>query len=873
MLGTAAPVKDEAEHLDRLSSDLAHPEFATREKATEQLWKMGVSALPKLRELARSVDPEQAVRARELVRKIELGVFPDSDPELLSIITRYPTATASEKSTLIRELQNRRAWRQMLKLYQEETNEAVIKQYLSTMQRIAVFAAREKLSEGDKQDALELLRLAPRTPSALMAEAHFHRVEGTLEQELELFRNEEGKSAADWRMALHRASGNMEAALANVDGAKQPELAAALAALNGDPIPWLQMRSQISEDDNSRRLSHQSRSLYARLAMDRWSGNAMNPEDFRKLTEMQENRSSQYRRVARTALFMLGANKTAEKSLLKDAPMKAAHYFLMHERVEEALQIMGHSIKKPCTEDWVREQLKGMNEDAFNDFDDSKEVQALCLMAGFLESRGLHDLAFECYRTPVLEFAQHEKPAFLDFVMKLFNDNAGFLPAPRLAIQLSVAWANDDEERWDQLTDAFWAGDDDSHEWWKLLGEIDPKVSRKKRLELVLVLQRRLPGEAGERTKWQDLIWKHYQKQAGEEKDDILRRLVDLAFNTGDVELGEKVWPIMPEDMRNSYFWRQQIAHLSARDNWKAVCEVLLEQVAMMEDKDQSTINPAFHAYAAAALRRAGRLKEAQEHDYKADLLCLGDSQMAMQIALAYAFGDDYERSRIWWARAAQSAEPKSSTFSISVGAFAESILFDPSSWSLVASLNEVAACESIDGSYYDMELPLASMRLRLKSDVCRALSRLEEDKRAAINVLEVSHRNYTTDGVLADFFFPVLRKADLIKEHDLWFSQSWASFTKVIETFPKSVNTKNTAAWFASRAQRQLDEAESHLRKALQKFPEQPAYLDTMAEIQFAKGKRKQSVEWSRKAILLAPADTELRRQYYHFRFDPLPK
>ena len=124
----------------------------------------------------------------------------------------------------------------------------------------------------------------------------------------------------------------------------------------------------------------------------------------------------------------------------------------------------------------------------------------------------------------------------------------------------------------------------------------------------------------------------------------------------------------------------------------------------------------------------------------------------------------------------------------------------------------------------------------------------------------------------MADFFFPAVRQAGLIQDHDRWFSRSWQAFGQVLKQFPESANSQNTAAWFASRAQRQLDEAEAQLKKALKKYPEQPAYLDTMAEIQFARGKRKDAVKWSRKAILLAPTETELRKQFHHFRHDPMP-
>ncbi len=871
----AAPLKDTALlSVEQLARELNDDVYSVREKATEQLWYHGTSALPRLREMMRSKNPEEAIRARELVRKIEMGLFPDTDPNLLAIVEAYPDALPSEKDRMIRELQNRRAWRQMLKLHQEENNPMVRKQYLDTMQRIAVYAARERLSKGEHDEALELLKLAPNTAQSLLALAHYHRVAGSLPTELREAAARKDSQSASWRLALHRAAGNMEGALLEVDADKTPLLAAALAALNGDPLPWLQMRSSDTRENASRRENAESRSIYARLASDRWKGNQMDPTDLGKLMKMRDNRSSQYRRVARSAFFMLGEHQTAEESLIDDAPMMAAYYLLLLERLDEALKLLGTSIEEPCSEAWVDERLKSLDEDAFENFDDSDKVHSLTLMAGFLESRGMHELAFKCFRDPCLDFAKREKRAFLNFMMKLFNDNESFLPAPQLAIRLSAEWAKDNDERWGSLTDAFWAGDDDSYEWWRLLGKLDTEASRAKRLEVVLMLVRRLPGEKGERQRWIELAWKRYvNTKDREEKEDLLRRLVSLAFSSGDIELSEKVWDLRPEDMQASYFWRQQVSHLSARGKWDAVCKILLEQVKMMEEKQGASINPAFHAYAAAALHRAGRINEAKHHDYMADLLCLGDSSMAMQIALAYAFGEDYERSRLWWARAAQCTDPAGNMFPKAIAAYADSLLMEPSGWNLVAALNEVASCENIEANYYEPEVPLTYMRMRLKADTYRALCRLNSDRRAALAILEKSHQNYISDGVLADFFFPVLRLAGLTEDHDRWFELSWKHFSHVLANFPDSANTLNTTAWFASRAQRRTKEAESFQKKALAIIPDHAAYIDTMAEIQFAMGKRKDAMVWSQKAIMIAPDETELRQQLHHFRTDPLPK
>ncbi|MFZ9937369.1 MAG: hypothetical protein ACO3JG_09975, partial [Luteolibacter sp.] len=168
-------------------------------------------------------------------------------------------------------------------------------------------------------------------------------------------------------------------------------------------------------------------------------------------------------------------------------------------------------------------------------------------------------------------------------------------------------------------------------------------------------------------------------------------------------------------------------------------------------------------------------------------------------------------------------------------------------------------------------QIPL--MRLRLQSDTARALSRLADDRAGSLALLARCHRIFATDGSLADFFFPALRQAGLIEEHDAWFRKSWQHFQQVIAKYPESENTLNTAAWFATRSLRELDAAHQLVRKALAMNPRQAAYLDTMAEYQFARGRRAEALEWSAKALDAAPEDTLIRRQHERFRSGVFPR
>jgi tetratricopeptide (TPR) repeat protein len=252
------------------------------------------------------------------------------------------------------------------------------------------------------------------------------------------------------------------------------------------------------------------------------------------------------------------------------------------------------------------------------------------------------------------------------------------------------------------------------------------------------------------------------------------------------------------------------------------------------------------------------------------DTLTLGDPAIAMRIGNGYAYGCDYQRAAEWWARAARESAPDSGEFALALKFHSDELL-EQGNWKETAAISEVL-CRIYAGSEFRWSSPLPFMRQRLEADSTRALAGLAGHREESIALLERCHRDFASDGSLADFFFPALRKVGLMREHDRWFDETWSIMTAVIQRFPDSDNTRNTAAWFASRARRKLDLAEQYLTVALAANPYQSAYLDTMAEIQFAKGDRKKAIEWSKLAVNFTPEDQQLRRQQDRFRNAPLP-
>lgn len=850
--------------MESLLRGLADESFRVREDSTRELWEMGEAALPALRDASSSADPEQAIRSREVMRMIELHITPETDPSVIKLVELYATATAGEKTALMGRMRGKRAWRQMLKLYASETDAEVREKLQTTMRAVSLKAARERLMLKDAVGAREFLEMGPADSQGLMALADFHRSHGSLQRELEKAAAGKDLRAAEWRLALQRAAGNPDAAQREATTAGKGEIAALMAALVGDPLPFLR-------HIETRREEMPVSALYAGIAADRWQSKLPRPGILEPLNRMLQSRHHDERGSSLNALLLLGEAHVAEAALVKNQPLVAFRYFEALERIPEALSALGLDPKAPDFNVWVKNAIgELLIEDVAEQTEVSDRAQELVALANFLERRGLHAVAEQAYGDALAAIAGEDSNAFVDFLDDLFGGRESTSGAPHLASKIGVAWAGTDEKRWYEVVMAAFGDDDRARYWWDWLAEVRPAADNRERLDAMLALFRMGPDPGCLADKWLGLIWQAVDAAPPAEREVLVGQIYELAFDTGDVITALRAWDELAPAARDQVFWGLQIFFLSAVERWDDAVDLILKQISAITEADQEP--PAdLHAFAASALRAAGRDEQAQEHDQWAEHLALGSAAISIRIGKGYAYGRDYQRAAEWWARAAMQAEPDSEELIESIKLHSD-VLLEQQKWQEAAATAEVIAA-MYSGSEYQWSNQLPLLRQRLQADTSRALSRLTTDRAGSLALLEKCHRNSATDGALADFFFPSVRSAGLLKEHNAWFLSTWEKIEEVIENYPASDNTRNTAAWFAARAMRMLNAAEDHLTEALRINPNQSAYLDTMAEIHFARGHRAKALEWSQIAVIHSPADTLLRRQHERFRSEPLPR
>jgi hypothetical protein len=854
----ATPILDEQQARQYIL-ELSAAHYTTRELATRKILELGDAALPLLESLKYGDDPEQAFRVREIISKIELRIYKDKDAELISLIDRYKGSAVEGKTAVLVQLGEKRAWWQILKLFSQEKNENVQSRHQEWVGLIAVTAARECIEQGDARGARDFLEMAPSDRHGLLALADFHRSQGSLSLELARAKKTEGPKSKAWQLAMHAAAGNLveanEAALSVGD----EKNSALLSALLGDPIPWLKK----SPFDQNRQLYP----YYSELAARRWSERSLSEDDLEPLILATESKNSNERENSLGALFLLGQPRRAEAAYARDFPTLAFSYFESQQRIPEALSSIGLDPQNPDYTTWVAQKFTHLNQSENPQSKrDQDVIRDLVYLALFLESRGEVDLCDRIFLPPLAELAASDSDKFTDLLRSLcvgFGRESG---APLTALHSAVAWAGEDDARWERLLRETIGGQDEIYEIWTELARLDPTATHAARFEglLALVNLHKDPDLIHER--WMELFWKDLAKTPVEERDRPLTRMQFLLDLKPDAQASLLLWAHLPETHRK-LAKSSHLHDLLARERWGDAADLFLEEIKQVTSSPHE-IQPAIHAYAASSLRRAGREKEALIQDRLADQLALGHD--ADKIAVGYQYGGDYRRAAIWWQRAVIQSEPTSPEFENALEQHLAHLI-ENQDWQKAASVAEIKAqMGAVAGS--EGSFPLKHLRLRLTADFCRALSLLKKDRAGSINLLNACYQLCPTDGSLADEFFPALLQAGLKTELEKWFEPTWKTLRAVTERYPNSDNLLNVAAWLASRAQTHLPESEQFLKKALALNPQQSTYLDTMAETHFAMGNRAKALGWSCQSLNFMPKDPQILRQYERFKSAPLP-
>ena len=854
----APPSADEIAAMIKALGDESH---AARQEATSQLWQLGVDVLPDLKKASEGADPEAADRANELVFYISAGVLFDSSEEVKELVIKYANGDLKTKFSVIKRLNKLGNWKQLLYLAQMEKDPVVRNKLSKIMIATASRAAQEAVVAGDLELAEEMLQLSGGSQQAMVVRAWFYCRQGKFDAQLEMAKSMSEKRASEWRLALYRAHGDLNDAIREAKNLGLTKLVATLQVLAGDPRPWLNLHTQNVQQDAISLLG-------AQIQMAKLSGDKKKADEMvRELTRMATSDEDSGRVISNLAAN--GYQGEALALLEKFDVDFAFEYYDSIEAPQRALaQLNIPKDAKPPYTDWVKEFTRQVIED-----EDKNLYNRLLMLASFLVRHGEGEHAMAVLEPMMTALEDNGSDVWFDLIGKMPNFELG-----AQAVTLIEKRGNEDGEA-DLAIKKLLGTSTATKHLWGVFKKRNGQDLAKSLHEMALLAGLREDPENETDAIHQALLAEATDLLA-QDKKERYSALFSFAIMRHEIATASRMVDGIVEANEP---WRKTKLFLDATlQRWKKVEPVY---AATEQDFPGDYFNLVKWS---CVLRKLGSEPKAKDALGHALLLTMGNVSELNKIGLELANAGFKDDAVSLWKKTAMMAPVDGTSYDVALVYLANtgSEYRGKNQWRQAASIAEVYSRFTMRGRSGSAVMSILNARFR--ADFYLGMFLLENGQRdEALAMLDSSQKLNPGSGSLADDFFPILRKAGVTRQYNQWFEASFQHLEAACKAFPKAHNSHNTTAWLAARAMRRLDDALRHSQKATSLRPTQGAYLDTMAEIWFAKGNRKKAIKWSNKAIdaCISHAQgfprnegqvlmnySELKKQLERFEHDPLP-
>ncbi len=845
--------------VDDLFKQLRSPDFQKREEAMEKIWELGDQTLPYLSKLTGDQNPELAARAASVRRKIQSGLRPDTPKEISDQIEKYFSSERRGKLQVIRKLTELNAIPYLMRLLQIE-DDADLKPFLrDTVARGLPRMLLSALEEERLDDVRELLHVGRDYRSYLRCGTFFLH-QGELEAEIARLKELDDEASRQRYLAYLRVKGDVPLLVRESQRLGDRVSEATGELMLGNLAPTFQLVKA------SERVKGVDR-FYLNWAIARNGGDEKEIESARASIIAEAKKDPQNTRSILN-LMRIGEPKIVEEIIETSERWDLKFdYLLSQDRTLEIPKVLGVDLHE-ASDDWLKEKSDIITQS----LDLAKTESTINLMA--VTARFFGDRGLPVQEARVLE-------ALFDALRKNPNKTTiswlqdYIYPTSLLSRGGAQAFAREVDD-FDLPMDELLAHLPYSSEptlWLKEeLKQMAPDLKSEDFLKLVFSFLGSLCLDEKEYETWFQKVETRVRKEYQEDGDDHgLRHLVHLCVIAGraeealnlHLERGEPAAQKPREITQRARFayylenWKE--SSISYEANIGRGPETYSEQfpyslvIEKLGEKEKSKAlfqkalrfancgwgGPDGAYYSAAYYQIDFRKYQEARASLKQSYLCSWDlvsqsSVAAGNLRVINLLAREAVRARDWKAALA----------------FQEFFLW--------------AVGELGQQGY---------LNARFKSEFARGMLRFEEGHREeAEKILTQAHALIPASGLLADDFFPVLREAGLTELHDTLCEKSLAHARKIIEVYPNDANVRNVFGWIASRASRNLPEAEEHMKVAVKIEPRSEAYLDTLAEVYFAMRNREEAIKWSEKSFANSAVDPQLREQYYRFRFEDFP-
>ncbi len=844
-------------------SQLQDEAFERREEATEKLWRFGDSVLPLLDQLEaeNSADPELAARALKIQRKVVIGITPDTPLEVVALVEKYFESNRRGREIAVRGLIDLEAYDLILRLHRLERNTEMKKSLANRLQRVMPKLMDRERRAGNEERFRELLHYGDDFTSLVRCGEYLRR-QGELEAEIGRLRNDDSPEATRRYLAYLRVKGDLP--LLKAEGKRLGDASsfAIASLLLGDMesvYELLLKRNEATKPDQH----------YLKWALANWRGEPEDEAHFESVTQLLYDRQHKERAMAN--LYRMGRPALIETSFTEETSWAERYDYLIN--TDQTLRVLGslQIDQLPLTKEWLSEAKERLLLEW--DRDGARPTnKRLVYAASYLEARGYPNEATRIYQAIFDAIRASESNSLLEWIRTQLANHSLYA----LEKALSVALAREVDEfklNLEDLLETLFPNSAYRVWLYEEIREENAELSSEKIISLVFSFHGRFSVPEEEFEKWFQLLNQRAHRDMEEHGDDLgLRMMKTLCLNLGrgndflqlSLEEGE---PANLDSQQARLDRAQYAVYLGDYGQARVAYEAILAE----EPKNGMIQVGSVQVGLAAVLEILGESQKAsvlREEAFLTNFVEPGGVIGACRVEASYAVqSGDYRTAFEKNLKAMLCME----NYFLSYQSFVSQIIADEAlrlrDWKIMRAFQELAVWQYRDNreQYY--------LNARYKAKFARGMILFEQGAlMEAEALLTEAHNLIAGSGLLADDFFPVLREVGLTDLHDRLCQKSLSRAREVIEAFPNDANARNNFGWIASRAARSLEEAEEHMKVALAIEPMSVAYLDTLAEVYFARREREKAVKWSKKSFYKRVNDQQLREQYERFRTGDFP-
>lgn len=859
---------------EKWREELGSKDYQTRAKAMVEVWESGDEALAFLEELAGDDDPEISTRAITIAQKVRLGLKPDTPQAIVDLIDDYLNEAPIGRISVLAKLQKLQAYDFILKLRRGEESATVVEKIDAMFMQSMPSIVKILLKKDQIAEAKEALGFSNRFQYMIQL-GHILDVTGALDEEVARLARSDSEEDSARYLAYLRVKG--DAGLLRREarrlGDRAAEVTAALAQGDHETyFEYLLGRRPVGEIGE---LGQRGIGLSDRHAI-KWAlaNHRGDLEGQKKELESLEYLSKELDEPtdARLNLFRIGYGDRLIGELDEEEFLGTKiSYYLSQENYAKASDLIGLP-ESAQFDEWLKKLSEKAGEEIKNK-EQGLGLTRLIAAAEFLEARGLTGEATKCVLR-IFDLARGQEDFELAFLASAMVNSAP------ISVLIAVSREIDEHEASPStFFTAFFRGIDESeldeqHVWlYRTIGKIAPDMDTLQRMLHTFSCSSRhllVPVKAHDEL-FEKVVAHLLEAGEAESLSGLTKFLEVLKSRNREDEL-RKISDLVAEKGGGNESWRALLAldssHLAEAAELLGKC---------LEDPSGESVIT-IHQYG-LALNKSGK-EGGDEVLRKARLFSNGNfGELALLSQEYLRFGEvksSQDLLRKALLRSPVLPAPGSYTgveFILRELASGAATLGD---WQEALAYREASAIlTSYNGG---LSSGISYLRNRFKVLVARGALAMENgDVVKAANSFSEAHQMLPRDGYLANELFPVMREVGLVELHDQLFAESARHARSVVQRYPKDDNAYNNFAWMASRANRCLDEAEGYLKTALEINPESSAYLDTMAEIYFARRDRETALKWSTRSLKNEVLGSqfsrwELHQQNQRFRSGEFP-